>query len=225
VKAEVRDAFGNATPDRLVRFDVEGASEQDKDPADEDGSDRTDEFGNADFCYTGPDLPGADTIHAYADNDEDNVQDANEPFDDAAKTWVLPPSTPGCEITIHNGGWIRTLTGSKGSFGGNARIELDGTITRGQMEYQDHSTLTPITFHSINVLVIVCDPDRKRADIYGTGQVNGVGPVHYRIRVRDLGEPGSAPGPDTYQIITAAYASGPEDNPLQGGNIQIHIFS
>jgi hypothetical protein len=64
------------------------------------------------------------SIHAYADNDEDNVEDANEPArDDAAKTWILPPSTPGCEITIHNGGWIYTLTGSKGSFGGNARIE------------------------------------------------------------------------------------------------------
>jgi hypothetical protein len=223
VKAEVRDAFGNPTPDELVRFDVEGASEQDQDPADEDGSDRTDEFGNADFCYTGPDLPGADAIHAYADNDEDSAQDANEPFDDAEKTWVLPPSTPGCEVTIHVGGWIFTLTGSKGTFGGNARIEVDGTITRGQLSYQDHSALIPITFHSLDVLVIVCD--RGRADVYGTGTVNGIGPVNYRVRVRDAGEPGSAPGPDTYQIITAAYGSGLEDNPLQGGNIQIHVFS
>ena len=96
---------------------------------------------------------------------------------------------------------------------------------RGQQTYQDHSALTPITFKAINVLVIVCDPDGRRADIYGTGEVNGVGPVHYRIRVRDMSEPGSQPaGPDTYQIITAAYASGPEDNPLQGGNIQIHRF-
>lgn len=175
------------------------------------------------FCYTGPDLPGADTIHAYANNDADSTQDANEPFDDAAKTWILPPSTPGCEIVIHNGGWIRTLTGSKGSFGGNARIEADGTITRGEQGYHDHSTLTPIDFHSIDVLVILCRADS--ADIYGTGRVNGLGPVHYRIRVSDRGEPGSAPGPDTYQIITAAYTSGPEDNLLQGGNIQIRRFS
>jgi hypothetical protein len=227
VKAEVRDAFRNPTPDRLIRFDVEGASEQDTDPADEDGSDRTDEFGNAEFCYTGPDLPGADAIHAYADNDEDNTQDANEPFDDATKAWVFPPSTPGCEIIVHDGGWIRTLTGSKGSFGGNARIEIDGTITRGEMVYQDHSSLTPITFHSTTVVAIVCVSDGQgpRADVYGTGDVNGIGPVDFRIRVRDRGEPGSAPGPDTYQIITAAYASGPEDNPLQGGNIQIHRFA
>jgi hypothetical protein len=225
LKADVRDAFGNPTPDELVRFDVEGASEEDQQPADEDGSDRTDEFGNATHCYTGPDLPGEDTIHAYADDDEDNVEDADEPArDNAAKTWVLPPSTPGCEIKLNTGGWIRTLTASKGSFGGNARIELDGAIT-GQLEYQDHSALTPVTFHSTDVLVIVCDEDGQRAQIYGLGEVNGLGPFFYRVIVRDLGEPGSAPGPDTYQIITTAYASGPESNPLEGGNIQIHVFS
>jgi hypothetical protein len=234
VKAEVRDAFGNPTPNELVRFDVEGASEQDVNPADEDGSDRTDENGNADWCYTGPDLPGADTIHAYSDNNENNVEDANEPArDTATKAWVLPPSTPGCEIRVHDGGWIVTATGSKGTFGGNARIEADGSMTRGELSYHDHNPILPIEFHSLEVLVIVCESldangdgtdDGQRASIYGTGRVNGVGPVDFRVRVSDRGEPGSAPGPDTYQIITAAYASGPEENPLQGGNIQIHRF-
>lgn len=74
------------------------------------------------------------------------------------------------------------------------------------------------------MLVVVCDENRQRGQIYGTGTVNGLGPLFYRIVVRDLGEPGSAPGPDTYQIITTAYASGAEDNPLEGGNIQIHFF-
>jgi hypothetical protein len=128
-------------------------------------------------------------------------------------------------VTIHDGGWILTLTGSKGTFGGNARVEATGAITRGQLSYQDHSTLTPITFHSIQVVAIVCRSETggQSADVYGTGRVNGVGPVDFRIRVSDRGEPGSKPaGPDTYQIITAAYASGPEENPLQGGNVQIH---
>jgi hypothetical protein len=84
------------------------------------------------------------------------------------------------------------------------------------------------------VLVIVCDTiddngdgivDGDRASVYGTGEINGVGPVDFRVRVSDRGEPGSAPGPDTYQIITAAYTSGLEENPLQGGNIQIHVFA
>jgi hypothetical protein len=82
-----------------------------------------------------------------------------------------------------------------------------------------------VTFHSTEVLVIVCDEDRKRAQIYGEGNVNGLGPLFFRITVRDINEPGSQPGPDTYQFITTAYASGPEDNPLEGGNIQIHVFA
>lgn len=70
--------------------------------------------------------------------------------------------------------------------------------------------------------------DPSRASIYGLGKVNGLGPSYFRVRVADRDEPGSggaAAGPDTYQIITAAYASGLEENPLQGGNIQIHRFS
>lgn len=56
--------------------------------------------------------------------------------------------------------------------------------------------------------------------------MNGLGPVDFRVRVSDRGEPGSQPvGPDTYQIISGAYTSGAEENPLQGGNIQIHRFS
>jgi hypothetical protein len=98
----------------------------------------------------------------------------------------------------------------------------------GRADPSDQSTLTPITFHSIHVMAIVCRSETggQSADIYGTGRVNGVGPVDFRVRVSDRGEPGSKPaGPDTYQIITAAYTSGPEENPLQGGNIQIHRFS
>ena len=37
-------------------------------------------------CYTGPALPGADAIKAYADTDGDSVQDMGEPFDTATKT-------------------------------------------------------------------------------------------------------------------------------------------
>jgi hypothetical protein len=61
-------------------------------------------------------------------------------------------------MTIHDGGWILTATGSKGTFGGNARIESDGTIMRGELEYHDHNPVLPINFHSIEVLEIVCEP-------------------------------------------------------------------
>lgn len=52
-------------PTSWCRFDVEGASEPDAEPSDEDGSETTDDGGNAEHCYTGPDLPGEDVIRAY----------------------------------------------------------------------------------------------------------------------------------------------------------------
>jgi hypothetical protein len=52
-----------------------------------------------------------------------HTQDAGEPFDDAAKTWVPPMSTPHCEVKITNGGWIISTNGDKSSFGGNAKVD------------------------------------------------------------------------------------------------------
>jgi hypothetical protein len=226
VTATVTDESGDPVPGITVVFDVEGASEVDQNPPDEDGSVTTNNQGEATFCYTGPDLPGKDVIRAFADTDNDGMQDlpppaGDEPFDVADKLWVLPPTTPGCEIKISNGGSITTSTGSRGTFGGNAKAELDGT-TKGQEEYHDHSVLLPINFHSIEILAIVCRGNNE-ADIFGTGEVNGVGPQDFRIRVKDGGEPGR--GVDTYHLLVGGYNSGPENNPLTGGNVQIHRFS
>jgi hypothetical protein len=226
VTATVTDQSGQPVPGITVVFDVEGASEIDQNPPDEDGTATTNNQGVATFCYTGPDLPGKDVIRAFADTDNDGMQDApppvgDEPFDVADKLWVLPPTTPGCEINISNGGSITTATGSRGTFGGNAKAELDGT-TKGEEEYQDHRVLLPINFHSLEIMAIVCRGDDE-ADIFGTGEVNGVGPQDFRIRVKDGGEPGR--GVDTYHILVGSYTSGAENNPLTGGNVQIHRFS
>jgi len=64
----------------------------------------TDGNGEAEFCYQGPPLPGADTITAIADADNDDMFEVGEPSDIATKTWILPVTTPGCEVTITNGG-------------------------------------------------------------------------------------------------------------------------
>ena len=77
VIASVKNATGGPAAGVIVRFDVEGASEQDQSPPDEDASRTTDQNGQAMHCYQGPEMVGADTIHAYADNDRDNVQDAD----------------------------------------------------------------------------------------------------------------------------------------------------
>jgi hypothetical protein len=222
VTATVRDEAGQPLSGVTVVFNVEGASELEN-PPDEDGMATTNIQGEATFCYTGPDLPGEDVIEAFADTNQNGQQDApppagSEPFDAAAKVWALPETTPGCAITISDGGSITTATGSRGSFGGNAKAELNGT-TSGEQHYRDHRMLLPVTFDSLEILAIVCIGDGS-ADIYGGGEVNGLGPQAFRIRVKDGGEPGA--GGDTYQLIAGAYSSGPENNALTAGDVQIH---
>ena len=209
VTATVTDAAGTPTPDVTVRFAVTGATST-------SGSATTKPDGTAQFCYMGPPLPGTDTIRAYADTNNSGSQDMGEPTDVATKIWVLPVTTPGCEVTITNGGWIRASNGDKATFGGNAKADAGGRVS-GQEEYQDHGPARSLTMHSINVLAVVCSADRTEARVYGQARVDGTGPHNYRIRVRDQGEPGTS---DMYGIILSPnYTSG--DQPPQGGNIQI----
>jgi len=176
------------------------------------GSVTTDAAGQATFCYTGPGLPGADVITAYADTDNDNVNDATEPEDTATKTWVIPASTEGCKVTY--GGRIMAANGAKATFGGNAKA--DGLT--GQEEFQDHGPAADMNVHSIDVLAVVCSADGTMASIFGTATVDGSGSFDYRIDLNDVAEPGSS---DTYRIrLSNGYDSGVQV--LQEGNVQIH---
>ena len=204
VTASVEDVAGNPTPGITVRFDVTGSVTA-------DGSATTDADGEAEFCYDGPALPGADTITAYADTDNDATQDAGEPSDTATKTWVLPASTEGCKVTY--GGRITAANGDRATFGGNAAVP-----PAGQQQYQDHGPAMDVNVHSIDVLAVTCSADGTQASIFGTATVNGSGTFDYRIDLKDLGEPGRN---DTYRIrLSNGYDSG--EQTLLGGNVQIH---
>ena len=179
------------------------------------GACTTDASGQCTFTYQGPVLPGVDTITAFVDSDGDGALDPGEPSDTATKIWVLPTTTPLCEIRITNGGRIAAANGDRATFGGNARA--DAANTQGQEEYQDHGPVQRMNAHSIDVQAIVCE-GATEASIYGRATVDGQGSFFYRIRVRDLGEPGV--GMDTYWIIVSnGYNSG--DQRLEGGNVQI----
>jgi hypothetical protein len=210
VTATVKDAFGNPVSGVTVRFSVAGSS------GTPSGSMKTNAAGTATFCYTGPALPGADKIHAYADTNGDNVQNPTEPFDDAAKAWILPVSTPGCEVKITNGGWIIAANGDQASFGGNAQVDAGGNVS-GNEEYQDRGPATPFNLHG-NVLVVVCGLDGKSATIFGKATIDGTGDHYYRIEVKDLAEPGK--DIDTYRMRVNLYDSG--EQKLQAGNVQVH---
>jgi len=210
VTATVEDQFGNATPGITVRFSVTGSVNTSG-----TGTSPTDANGQATFCYTGPALPGSDLIMAYADTNNNGVEDPGEPSDAATKDWVLPQSTPGCKVTY--GGRILAANGDKATFGGNAMVPASGP--KGSEEYQDHGAATNLNVHSINVLAVTCSADGKSASIFGTATINGTGSVTYRIDVTDNGEPGAAS--DTYRIrLSTGYDSG--EQTLVGGNIQLH---
>ena len=208
VTATVTNMFGIPQPGVPVQFSVTGS-------VNTTGAGATNADGEAVFCYVGPPLPGADAITAYADTDNDNTQDPGEPFGTAAKAWTFPVTTPGCEITITNGGWIIASNGDRGSFGGNAKSDEDGNVS-GQEEYQDHGPAEPFNLHG-TPLVVTCGTDATQATIFGEATINGTGSHPFRIDVRDIGEPGK--GIDHYRIQVDSYDSG--DQTLQGGNVQI----
>jgi hypothetical protein len=209
VTATVTNAVGIAQPGVTVRFTVTGSVTT-------TGSAATDGDGEATFCYIGPALPGADVIRAFADTDNDSLEDPGEPAGVASKVWVLPVTTPGCEIKITNGGWIIADNGDRANFGGNAKADEDGNVS-GQEEYQDQGPADPFNLHG-NVLAITCGTDSTQATIFGEATIDGSGSHTYRIDVRDFAEPGR--GIDTYRMRVEAYDSG--EKTLGGGNIQIH---
>ena len=212
VTATVQDEFGTAEPGLTVHFSVTFEDSE----LSRVGSATTDATGQATFCYPGSELPGSDAIVAFADMDGDRVRTEGEPQATAVKTWVLPATTPRCEIKMTNSSWIFATNGDRASFGGDVRSFADGS-TQGQTEYFDEGPRQRMKVRSINVQAIVCDGSTA-ATIYGQATIDGAGSVAYRIKVKDLGKPGKAG--DTYGILLAGlYISG--EQPLQAGNVQI----
>jgi hypothetical protein len=143
------------------------------------------------------------------------MEDPGEPFNVAMKTWVLPVTTPNCEIKITNGGWIIADNGDRANFGGNAKVGADGA-PQGQEEYQDQGA--SLNVHSTKITATTCSSDGTQATIFGEATINGSGTYVFRIDVTDLGSPGSG---DTYGILLSnGYDSGVHN--LGGGNVTIH---
>jgi hypothetical protein len=169
----------------------------------------TNASGEAQFCYTGPTFPGADTIFAFADNNKNGTRDATEPSATATKAWVIPASSADCKVTY--GGRITAANGDKATFGGNAH----GDTNKGTSQYTDHGPATPQGIHVDTILAVLCSADGTSATIYGQTSLGTL----VQIDVKDLGEPGRD---DTYRIRTSAGYDSGEKALEQGGNIQIH---
>jgi len=222
VTATVYDMFNNPVANITVRFSVPTHLATFATP--DSGSDVTDANGEATFCFSAS-LPGSDAIHAYADTNNDQMQGSpppvgDEPFADATKVWTAPPSTAFCEVTITNGGWIVANNGDRASFGGNAKVNNDGSAVQGQEEYQDHGPADSRNVKSIKLLATTCNTGTapQSASIFGRATIDGSGDFMFRIDVTDGGNGGSN---DSYGIIMSdGYASG--QHALGGGNVEIH---
>ncbi|MCG3116613.1 MAG: SBBP repeat-containing protein [Candidatus Manganitrophus sp. SA1] len=201
VTATVKDALQQPTPGITVRFSVEGSVTA-------SGAAVTDANGQAGFTYGGPQLPGADMIRAYADTDNNNVQDAGEPFGDATKAWLALATTSG---QVTGGGQTQNATGTgQIAFGFNAKSD---DLVNGNCNVVDRSISLHIKCSSVDSLTV----SGTHATIFGMASDNGT-ETPFRIDVDDLGEPGR--GRDTFRIITGTgYSAG---GTLTGGNIQIH---
>jgi hypothetical protein len=200
VTAAVATASGEAAPGVVVRFAVTGSVAT-------TGWCTTDVQGRCSLTYRGPDLPGGDVITAYADTNGDGVPDPTEPSGQAAKSWVVPLSTPG---HVTGGGQIASL-GRPITFGLEARSTASGL--QGGCTVVDQATGTKIRCETVTALV----QTPTHASVFGSGTLDGAA-MTYRIDVDDLGEPGA--GVDTFQIQTdGGYLAG---GVLSAGNVQIH---
>lgn len=169
----------------------------------------TDANGVCSFSYVGPDLPGADAIVAYADNNENGIQDIDEPSINAAQAWLLPEATTG---QVTGGGHIDGTEESNDiAFGFTAKSTTTGV--KGHCEII--TATADVNIKCTDVTVITANT--TSATIFGNATINGVATT-YRIDVTDNGEPGI--GTDTFSVQTSSgyYASGT----LAGGNISMH---
>ena len=84
VTATVTDAAGQPAASVVARFTV-GGSVTTSDQC------TTGAGGKCSFSYQGPAQAGSDTLSAYADSNNNTVQDAGEPTAEATKTWTALP--------------------------------------------------------------------------------------------------------------------------------------
>jgi hypothetical protein len=171
------------------------------------GSCTTGTSGECTFTYSGPSLPGADLISAFADANGNGKHDADEPTATATKAWVVPTTTPG-QVT---GGGQVVVAGDLVTFGFTAKSDAKGR--KGECTVIDHDAKRMIKCLDVTALVQV----GNEAWIYGDATDNGAATT-YVVHVVDKGEPGT--GRDTFSILTASGYSA--SGTLTGGNVQAH---
>ena len=133
-----------------------------------------------------------------------------------------------CDFTT-GGGFVITDNGEHANFGLVGGCKHEGFF--GHVNFVDHDTLPPfgglhVSSTSITGYFVSNLDDQRYRDICGTANTNLFGPVYFRVRTLDGGEPGSGPnGPDRFGIKLKndlGEAVVISTRFLAGGNIQLH---
>ena len=165
VTATVTDKNGAPVAGVTVRFSVGGSVTT-------SGSVITNASGQAQFCYTGPSKPGKDQVMAFADTNNNGIQDPGEPSDVATVTWVSP-NPPPC----HEGDGEGDVQGSNG---GTAHVssDEDSCEDKDQDQVESHDPGANKDFHSTQIQSVQFDDVTHTVTIFGLG-VAGVNPVSF----------------------------------------------
>lgn len=201
VVATVSDAFGNPTPDVIVRFTVSGSVAA-------SGSPSTDADGSAGFCYMGPEIAGDDDITAFADTDANGTADPDEPSASATKAWIAPVAE---NVQVSGAGLA-----PGGTARGDTAFALFARSVSGQMNGSclviDGAARVVIVCRDVSALA----REGTRATFSGNATLNGE-PTTYQIEVDDVADPGRAR--DTFTIRTQnGYIAG---GLLRLGNVRV----
>jgi hypothetical protein len=176
VTATVKDKNGFPVAGVTVRFSVGGSVKT-------SGSATTDANGQAQFCYTGPSKPGKDQVKAFADTNNNGVQDPGEPSDVATVTWVSP-NPPPC----HEGDGQGDVQGSNG---GTAHVssDEDSCEDQDQNQVQSHDPGAHKDFQSTQIQSVQFEDVTRTATIFGLGVTAG-NPVSF-VLVETASGPGT----------------------------------
>jgi hypothetical protein len=184
--ATATDPGGNPVAGITIHYSVSGSVTT-------NGNCVTNAAGQCSFSYTGPQLPGADLVDAYADNNNNGIQDQGELSTNATMAWVLPTNalTSG-DVQVN--GKFTASNGDKMKIVAHARNQ-NGTVS-GTCNLIDQTANTAYSCTDANVLVE--NLMTSSATIFGDITINGI-TTTYRM---DVSDNSTSNQPDTFSFVT-----------------------
>ncbi|MEA2485373.1 MAG: hypothetical protein QOD46_484 [Actinomycetota bacterium] len=158
------------------------------------GSCVTDASGTCSYSYTGPDLPGTDTVTACGDANNNASVDAGEPCQTASVTWIHPVE----EVRASGSGVIANAAGV-GKIQFRFYAKSVGQDVSGSCRLVDTTHAAKAHIKCVNVSSM--EQDGNHVTISGSALIHGVATT-YQIDAVDAADPGE--GKDTFQITTAS---------------------